>query len=98
MFLDILNDSSSTKVVTSVHRKPTYTNLLTNFNSFTSPNPKKGFTETLIGRKFLINCTGSGFHYDIFFSVNMDYTLNRKYNNYSSPFDISDQMGEKRKI
>ena len=32
-FLDILNDSSSNKLVTSVYRKPTYTGLLTNFNS-----------------------------------------------------------------
>ena len=29
-FLDILNDSSSNKLVTSVYRKPTYTGLLTN--------------------------------------------------------------------
>ena len=32
-FLDILNDSSSNRLVTSVYRKPTYTGLLTNFNS-----------------------------------------------------------------
>ena len=36
-FLDILNESSSNKLVTSVHRKPIYTGLLTNYNSFTSP-------------------------------------------------------------
>ena len=64
-FLDILNDSSSNKLVTSVYRKPTYTGLLTNYNSFTSPNYKKGLIKTLIDRTFRINSTWSGFHYDI---------------------------------
>ena len=64
-FLDILNDSSSNKFVTSVYRKPTYTGLLTNYNSFTSPNYKKGLIKTLIDRTFRINSTWSGFHYDI---------------------------------
>ena len=64
-FLDILNDSSSNKFVTSVYRKPTYTGLLTNYNSFTSPNYKKGLIKTLIDRTFHINSTWSGFHYDI---------------------------------
>ena len=64
-FLDILNDSSSNKLVTSVYRKPTYTGLLTNYNSFTSPNYKKGLIKTLIDRTFCINSTWSGFHYDI---------------------------------
>ena len=47
-FLDILNNSSSNKLVTGVYRKPTYTELLTNYNSFTSPNYKKGLIKTLI--------------------------------------------------
>ena len=65
-FLDILNDSSSNKLaVTSVYRKPTYTRLLTNYNSFTSPNYKKGLIKTLIDRTFRINSTWSGFHCDI---------------------------------
>ena len=64
-FLDILNDSSSNKLVTSVYRKPTYTGLLTNYNSFTSPNYKKGLIKTLIDQTFRINSTWSGFHYDI---------------------------------
>ena len=61
--LDILSDSSSNKFVTSVYRKPTYTGLLTNYNSFTSLNYKHVLT--LIGRTFRINNTWSGFHYDI---------------------------------
>ena len=48
-----------------MYRKPTYTGLLTNYNSFTSPNYKKGLIETLIDRTFRINSTWSGFHYDI---------------------------------
>ena len=40
-FLDILDDSSSNNLDTSVYRKPTYTGLLTNYNSFTSSNYKK---------------------------------------------------------
>ena len=48
-----------------MYRKPTYTGLLTNYNSFTSPNYKKGLIKTLIDRTFRINSTWSGFHYDI---------------------------------
>ena len=65
LFLDILNDSSSDKFVTSVCRKPTYTGLLTNYNSFASPNYKNGLIKTLIDRTFRINSTWPGFHYDI---------------------------------
>ena len=64
-FSDVLNVSSSNKLVTSVYRKPTYTGLLTNYNSFTSPNYKRGLIKTLIDRTFRINSTWSGFHYDI---------------------------------
>ena len=64
-FLDILNDSSSNKLVTSVYRKRTYTGLITNCNSFTSPNYKNGLLKTLIDRIFHINNTWSGIHYDI---------------------------------
>ena len=65
LFLDILNDSSSNKFVSSVYRKPTYTGLLTNYNSFTPLNYKKGLIKTLIDQTFAINSTWSGFHYDI---------------------------------
>ena len=54
-FLDILNNRLSNKLVTSVYRKRTYTGLLTNYNSFTSPNYKKGLIKTLIDRTFRIN-------------------------------------------
>ena len=45
-FLDILNDSSSNKLLISVYRKPTYTGLLMNYNSFISLNYKKGLFKT----------------------------------------------------
>ena len=48
-----------------MYRKPTYTGLLTNDNSFTSLNYKKGPIKTLIDQTFRIRSTWSGFHYDI---------------------------------
>ena len=48
-----------------MYGKPTYTGLLTNYNSFTSPNNKKGLIKTLIDQKFCIKSTWFGFHYDI---------------------------------
>ena len=48
-----------------MYRKPTYTGLLTNYNSFTSTNYKKGLIKTPIDRTFRINSTWPGFHYDI---------------------------------
>ena len=39
--LDILNDSSRNSLATSVYRKSTYTRLLVNSTSFTSPNYKR---------------------------------------------------------
>ena len=68
-FLDILNDSSSNKFVTSVYRKPTYTGLLTNYNSFTSPNYKKGLIKTLIDQTFHISSTWSGLCYLCFYHL-----------------------------
>ena len=53
------------KFVTSVYSKPTYTGLLTNYNSFRSPNYIKGLIKTIVGQSIRINSTWSGFHYDI---------------------------------
>ena len=36
-----------------------------NYNSFTSPNYKKGLIKTLIDQTFRINSTWSGLHYHI---------------------------------
>ena len=63
-FLDILNESSSNKLVASVYRKAAYTGLLTNYNSFTFLNYKKGLIKTLIDQTFRVSSTWSGFHYD----------------------------------
>ena len=64
--MDILNDSSSNKLVTSVYRNPAYTGLLTNYNSFTSPKYKMGLIKTLFDQTFHIRSTWAGFRYDIF--------------------------------
>ena len=48
-----------------MYRKPTYTGFLTDYNSFTSPNYKKGLTKTLVDQILRINSTWSGFHCDI---------------------------------
>ena len=48
-----------------MHRKAEYTGLLTNYNSFTSPNYKKGLIKTLIDRTFRVSSTWSGFHNDL---------------------------------
>ena len=74
-FLNIWNEISSNKVVTSVYRKPAYTCLLTNYNSFTSLNFKKGLIKTLIDQTFCINSTLSSFHFDI---INLKSVLQKK--------------------
>ena len=56
-FLDILNDSSSNQLVSSLYRKSIYTGLLTNFDSFTSSNCKKGLIKALTDQTFRINST-----------------------------------------
>ena len=45
--------------------KPTYTALLTNYNSFASSNHKKSLIKTLIDRTFRVCSTWLSFHYDI---------------------------------
>ena len=48
-----------------MYRKSTHTGLLTNYNSFTSLNYKKGLIKRLFDQTFRINSTWCGFHYDI---------------------------------
>ena len=47
-----------------MYRKAAYTGLLTNYNSFTFLNYKKGLIKTLIDQTFRVSSTWSGFHYD----------------------------------
>ena len=69
-FLDLQN-----KRVTSVYLKPTYTGLLTNYNSFTSPNCKKGLIKKITDWTIYINNTWSGIHYD---TLNLALVLQKK--------------------
>ena len=56
-FLDIFIEKADAKFSTSVYRKPTYTGLLTNFDSFIPLNYKKGLIFSLITRCFNISST-----------------------------------------
>jgi len=69
-FLDVLLSKQSTSddqcsCVTSVFRKKTYTDLLTNFFSFTPFKYKLGLIKTLIDTAYEINNTTQGFQNDI---------------------------------
>ena len=64
-FLDILIEKSDNKVKTSVYHKPTYTGLLTNFNSFVPFQYKLGLIRTLIDRTFRINNNWFSFDTDV---------------------------------
>ena len=64
-FLDVLLNNTDSKLHTSVYHKKTYTGLLTNYFSFSSPTYKIGLLRTLIDRTFKINNTWTGFHDDL---------------------------------
>ena len=64
-FLDVLLNNTDSKLHTSVYHKKTYTGLLTNYFSFSSPTYKIGLIRTLIDRTFKINNTWTGFHDDL---------------------------------
>ena len=64
-FLDVKINKLTDNCVISVHRKKTYTGLLTNFQSFTSFSYKIGLIRTLIDRAFKINNTKDGFNKDV---------------------------------
>ena len=57
-FLDVcINNNDPCSLLTSVHRKKTYSGLLTNFFSFTSYSYKIGLIRTLLDRAYKINTT-----------------------------------------
>ena len=64
-FLDVLIDSSQNILKTSTHHKSTYSGLLLNYTSFTSPFYKVGFIKCLIDRAYKINNNWPGFHDDV---------------------------------
>ena len=61
-FLDVLIKFSHRSFDTTTFYKKTFTGLLTNFSSFTSPKYKSGLVKTLVDRAFKINSTYQNFH------------------------------------
>ena len=60
-YLDVKND----KCVTSVYRKPTFSGVFTNYESFIPTYQKRGLLHTLTYRSFSICCDSKTFHFEI---------------------------------
>ena len=58
-FLDVKISRENNKFVTSVYRKPTFTGVFTNFESFIPDIYKRGLIETLLHRSFRL-CSNWG--------------------------------------
>ena len=65
-FLDVcINNKDPCGLLTTVHRKKTFSGLLTNFFSFTSYSYKIGLIRTLVDRAYKINNTLATFNDDV---------------------------------
>ena len=64
-FLDIKISRENNKFVTSVYRKPTFTGVFTNFESFVPDIYKRGLIETLLHRSFRLCSNYENFHREI---------------------------------
>ena len=64
-FLDIKISRENNKCVTSVYRKPTFTGVFTNFESFILDIYKRGLIETLLYRSFRLCSNNENFHREI---------------------------------
>ena len=64
-FLDITITCENNKFVTSVYRKPTFSGVFTNFESFIPEMQKRGFIETLLHRSFRLCFIYENFHREI---------------------------------
>ena len=60
-FLDVLVTRED-KFSTSLYRKPTFSGLYSNFESFMPDSYKKGLIYTLLHRAFVLCCDWSKFH------------------------------------
>ena len=65
LFLDITITLENNKFVTSVHRKATFSGVLTNFESFIGEMHKGGLIETLLHRSFRLCSSYENFHQEI---------------------------------
>ena len=61
-FLDIIITRENNKFVTSVYRKPTFSGVFTNFESFIPEMHKRGLIETLLQRSFRLCSSYENFH------------------------------------
>ena len=64
-FLDISITHENNKFVTSVYRKPTFSGIFTNFESFILEMHKRGLIETLLHRSFRLCSSYKNFHQEI---------------------------------
>ena len=65
LFLDVKICRKNGKFVTSVYRKPTFSGVFTNYESFIPTYQKRGLLHTLTYRSFSICCDSKTFHFEI---------------------------------
>ena len=64
-FLDVKICRKNGKFVTSVYRKPTFSGVFTNYESFIPTYQKRGLSHTSLHRSFSICCDFKTFHFEI---------------------------------
>ena len=64
-FIDVKICRKNGKFVTSVHRKPTFSGVFTNYESFIPTYQKRGLIHTLLHRSFSVCCDFKKFHFEI---------------------------------
>ena len=64
-FLDITITCESNKFVRSIHCKPTFIGIFTNFESFKPDMHKRGLIENLLHRSFRLCSSQKNFHWEI---------------------------------
>ena len=64
-FLDVKMCRKNGKFVISVYRKPTFSGVFTNYESFIPVYQKRGLLHTLLHRSFSICCDFKTFHFEI---------------------------------
>ena len=70
-FLDVLVTRKDNLLVTSLYRKPTFSGLYMNFNSFLPDTYKEGLIKTLLHRAFILCSSWEYFHKEVGFLKNI---------------------------
>ena len=65
-FLDLKICRKNGKFVTSVYRKPTFSGVFTNYESFIPTYQKRGLLHTLLHRSFSLCCDFKTYHFEIY--------------------------------